>query len=160
MTQPKGWFELGRLANAEQCVAAAEESLKSTSHGTDVPQYTTKCEEIMRQVLEDHGIRLDQQADYLKPGTKRRAQAIAQFRPNPTLASSSRVLLLIALTTLDKRNGMFSFLEASEDRSIPRHEWKEEQIVIEPGEGVMWRGDCARKIGEGNGGIMLMIRYD
>lgn len=107
-----------------------------------------------------HGPELDKQADLLKPGVKRCAQAIAQFRPNPALTSSSRVLLFIALTKLDKTNGMFSFVEVPEDSAIPRNEWKEEEVVIEPGEGIVWRGDCARKAGVGDGGVMLIVRYD
>ncbi|TKA60987.1 hypothetical protein B0A55_13153 [Friedmanniomyces simplex] len=160
MKHSKGWINLNRLADKEKCDAAARDALGSTSHGTDGPQYTQRCADIMREVLIHHAPELDKQADLLKPGARRRSQAIAQFRPNPPLASSSQVLLFIALTKLDKTNGMFSFIEVPEDNSIPRSEWKEEEVAMEPGEGVMWRGDCERRIGDGDGGIILIILYD
>ena len=54
---------------------------------------------------------------------------------------------------------MFSFLVEPEDKSTPQAEWKEEEITLEPGEGVIWRGNCSRRRGAGHGGVMLIMRY-
>ncbi|KAK0302546.1 hypothetical protein LTR01_008682 [Friedmanniomyces endolithicus] len=159
MSHSKGWIKLGGLADGGKCEAAGRQSDESAPPGTDVPQYTEKCAEVLRQVLLDHEPELDRNADLLKPGAKRRSDAIAKFRSAPRLPSFPHVLLLIALTKLDKTNGSFSFVEVPEDKSIPRSEWKEEELVAEPGEGYMWRGDCERKPGDGDGGIMLLVMY-
>ena len=45
----------------------------------------------------------------------------------------------MALTRLDKTNGMFSFLEKPEDDALPQSEWAEEKVEIDPGEGLIWR---------------------
>lgn len=85
---------------------------------------------------------------------------MGKFRPNPTLAGpSSDVIVFIALTKLEKGNGMFSFIKKPEDTSIAQSKWKEEEVVIEPGEGVLWRRDCGRRSGVGHGGAMLVIWY-
>ena len=55
---------------------------------------------------------------------------------------------------------MFSFLVPPEDESTPQTEWEEEEVSVEPGEGLLWRGDCVRKSGGGYGGIMLIFEYD
>ena len=43
----------------------------------------------------------------------------------------------MALTRLDKANGMFSFLEKPEDEAIPQSEWAEEKVEIDPSEGLI-----------------------
>ena len=112
--------------------------------------------------MKDYGSKLEEDVNLLKPGAKSTGRPIiAQFRPNPTLSTSlSGVFLFIGLTKLEKANGMFSFLQKPEDSSIPQNEWSEEEVVIEPGEGVIWRGDCIRKSGEGHGGVMLAVKYE
>ena len=112
----------------------------------------------MLTYMKNHGTTLEEQANLLKPSAKRSYHAIAQFRPNPTMSKYSGVFLYIALTKLEKTNGMFLFLQRSEGDS--NSEWKEHEVVVEPGEAVMWRGDCMRKAGEGHGGIALVIGYD
>ena len=72
---------------------------------------------------------------------------------------SNDIRLFVALTRLDKANGMFSFLEKPEDEAIPQSEWAEEKVEIDPGEGLIWRCDCTRKAGEGQGGILIIIWY-
>lgn len=95
----------------------------------------------------------------LKPGAKLRGQAIGRFLPNPTLASSSNVLLYVALTVLDKSNGMFSF-RSQEHGAEPPAGSGEEEITLAPGDGLLWRGDCERKSGIGHGGVVLILQYD
>lgn len=87
-------------------------------------------------------------------------QAVAQFRPKPGLTPSSHVLLIVALTKVDTTNCMFVFSSPPEGSTISQEEWKEEEIVIEPGDGLMWRGDAPRQLlGEGHGGVMLMLQW-
>ena len=110
--------------------------------------------------FQEHRLELEEGIKQLKPGAQLRRQGVGRFRENPTLRSSPEVFLYIALTKLDKSNGMFSFLVPPEDKSTPENEWKEEEVDMKPGEGLMWRGDCVRKSGGGYGGIMLITQYE
>lgn len=104
---------------------------------------------------QNHANTIEDKVELLKPGARLRAQAVGRFLPNPILASTSNVLLYIALTKLDKSNGMFSFV-----RSENESDSEEEEVILAPGDGLLWRGDCARRIGGGHGGIMLILQYD
>lgn len=110
-------------------------------------------------IVKSHGSTINEKVEMLKPGAKLCGQAVGRFLPNPTLASSSNVLLYIALTSLEKSNGMFSFLPP-EQESGSEPGFEQEEITLAPGDGLLWRGDCARKSGDGHGGIMLILQYD
>jgi hypothetical protein len=60
---------------------------------------------------------------------------------------------------LDKSNGMFSFT-LSEQASDNESHAQEEEITLAPGDGLLWRGDCERRVGGGHGGILLILQYD
>lgn len=114
----------------------------------------------MELVLKNHGSNLSTEVGLLKPGAKYNDQAVGRFIPNPILTTTSHVYLYVALTRLDKPSGMFSFLVQPEDSTILQKDWPEEEVVLEPGDGLLWRGDCRRKSGGGTGGVMLILRYD
>ncbi|KAK3615992.1 hypothetical protein LTR56_026251 [Elasticomyces elasticus] len=156
MTHPKGWIKLSGLADEANCRAAADDYLKSGHKATP------KCAEVMQLILRDHESNIAKKVDLLKPGANPKpvAQGVCRILPNLTPASFSRVVLYVALTKLDKSNGMFSFLKPPEDVSKPHTEWEEEEVVVEPGDGLLWRGDCVRKSYGGHGGIMLIFQYD
>jgi hypothetical protein len=113
----------------------------------------------MLTIFQSHGNTINQKVGILKPGAKLRGQAIGRFLSNPTLASSSNVLLYIALTMLDKSNGMFSFVSL-ERVSESNSEAEEEEVTLAPGDGLLWRGDCTRRSGGGHGGVVLILKYD
>ncbi|KAM0707299.1 hypothetical protein Q7P35_005537 [Cladosporium inversicolor] len=152
MTHSLGWVKLPKLVDEDDCTAAAEDSLKFGLKSTP------RCRDVMRMALMSHGNTINEKVELLKPGAKLCGQAIGRFLPNPTLASSSHVLLYIALTMLDKSNGMFS-LTLPEQASITASHTQEE-ITLAPGDGLLWRGDCERRGGGGHGGIVLILQYD
>lgn len=109
--------------------------------------------------VKSHGSTINENVEMLKPGAKLCGQAVGRFLSNPTLASSTNVILYIALTSLDNANGMFSFV-LPEHGSGLESDAEEEEITLAPGDGLLWRGDCTRKSGSGHGGIVLIRRYD
>jgi hypothetical protein len=109
--------------------------------------------------IQNHGNTIKEKVEVLKPGAKLCDQAIGRFLSNPTIASSPNVLLYIALTMLDKSNGMFSFVPP-EHGSGAEPGFQEEEVILAPGDGLLWRGDCARRSGGGHGGIVLILKYD
>jgi len=113
----------------------------------------------MLTIFQSHGNIINEKVGILKPGAQLRGQAIGRFLSNPTLASSSNVFLYVALTRLDKSDGMFSFI-LLERVSESNSEAEEEEVTLAPGDGLLWRGDCMRRSGEGHGGVVLILRYD
>jgi len=113
----------------------------------------------MLTIFQSHGNTINEKVEILKPGAQLRGQAIGRFLSNPTLAPSSKVHLYVALTRLDKSNGMFSFLSL-ERVSDANSEAEEEEVTLAPGDGLLWRGDCTRRSGGGHGGVVLILRYD
>jgi hypothetical protein len=109
--------------------------------------------------IQSHGNTIKEKVEILKPGAKLCGQAIGRFLSNPTLASSSNVFLYIALTTLDKSNGMFSFVSPGQAPDT-ESDFQEEEVTLSPGDGLLWRGDCARRSGGGYGAIVLILQYD
>ncbi|KAK3620489.1 hypothetical protein LTR56_023369 [Elasticomyces elasticus] len=159
MTQ--SWLKTDRLAPRDTYEAAAREVAESTAESIERLENWPRCADILRVVLKDHGDKLNESANLLKPGAKPYATAVGKFRPNPTLAApSNEVILFIALTKLEKSNGIFSFCKVPADVSTPQDELEEEVVEIQPGEGVLWRGDSIRKAGQGHGGTMLVIQYN
>lgn len=133
---------------------------RSDGTGAQSPLNQALSNDLVLTTAQNHGSNLSTEVGLLKPGAKYNDQAVGRFIPNPILTTTSHVYLYVALTRLDKPSGMFSFLVQPEDSNILQKDWPEEEVVLEPGDGLLWRGDCRRKSGGGTGGVMLILRYD
>lgn len=63
----------------------------------------------------------------------------------------------IALTRLDSTSGWYSFFR-EDTPSLPLAA-REEVLCLDPGDAILWRGECVGKAGEGEGGLMLVITF-
>lgn len=68
--------------------------------------------------------------------------------------------MIVALTTLNPANGMLVFCRPPEEESPSRDSaLQEEEVELEAGDAVVWRGECLTRRGNGHGGIVLFIEY-
>ena len=89
------------------------------------------------------------------------------FKPCPSegqpMFSSSKGLLffLVALTSLNKENGLFCFLEGShkQARNTPQEKWNLQQVTLLPGDAILWRPDLALMPSDGGGGKFLRADF-
>lgn len=95
----------------------------------------------------------------VKDGVAPSALIIAAFRaavrasPEPQ-ESAGNVYLAIALTTLDASSGIMNFFPRDDSGgSSGQYE------VLEPGDGIICCGEDVNPNGGGDGGAILMIRY-
>lgn len=63
------------------------------------------------------------------------------------------VYLAIALTTLNAETGILNFFVGGSSERLGQ------TTVLEPGDGIICRGEDVNPSGTGGGGIVLMIRY-
>lgn len=114
--------------------------------------------------MEEHHSALAEQVKVLKPGAKYCGAAIGKFEPSTVVGPSGdpgRVNIFIAVTMLDRTTGMPVLLYEPDDRTIPVSNWKEEEVVLEPGEGLIWKsGTYVSRRGGGHGGNLLIIRFE
>jgi hypothetical protein len=95
----------------------------------------------------------------VKTGSRPYALIIGNFRePTQTSLASPHnqddVYLAIALNTLDAETGILNFFPRDGAlRTLGQAE------VLEPGDGIICRGECSNPAGGGEGGIVLMIHY-
>lgn len=68
--------------------------------------------------------------------------------------------MIVALSALSPNNGMLIFCRPpEEEHSVMHSGWQEEEITLEAGDAVIWRGECLAKRGNGDGGVILLILY-
>lgn len=68
--------------------------------------------------------------------------------------------MIVALTTLNPANGMLIFRRSLEARGPEDNStWQEEEVELEAGDAVAWRGECVSRRGNGQGGTILFIQY-
>ena len=74
---------------------------------------------------------------------------------------SGRVNVFVAVSKLDKSTGMPTFLCEPDDDTTPLSQWAEEEVVLEPGHGLLWKsGAHISRLGGGHGGVLLIIRFE
>ena len=93
--------------------------------------------------------------------------SLGVFKPGPVqgqpMFSSSKGLLfiLIALTKLDKENGLFSALEGShrQPQGAPKAEWNIQDLELSPGDAIIWRSNLALMPSNKGGGKFLRADF-
>jgi hypothetical protein len=74
---------------------------------------------------------------------------------------SGRVNVFVAVSKLDKSTGMPTFLCEPDDDTTSLSQWAEEEVVLEPGHGLLWKsGVHISRLGGGHGGVLLIIRFE
>jgi ectoine hydroxylase-related dioxygenase (phytanoyl-CoA dioxygenase family) len=82
--------------------------------------------------------------------------------PNPKISiNQGNLFIIIALTKLEGANGWFTILEGSHRqlRSTPESEWKKKDLVLFPGDAIIWRSDLATLESAGGGGKCINLHY-
>lgn len=70
--------------------------------------------------------------------------------------AKNKVYVTIALSTCNRATGMYSLLRKSHHEKNPRVtpviEWEREDIALNPGDALIWRGDVSYMLRAGGGG--------
>lgn len=75
-------------------------------------------------------------------------RARTQTTPAP-FGSEGEVYLAIALTPWTSASGVLVFITGD----------VEEEVQLEPGDGILWRGECLTGRGSGHGGVFILLRF-
>lgn len=79
--------------------------------------------------------------------------------PRP-FGSAGKAYMVVALTRLSAADGMLVFCRPADGGHSPcAGKWQEEEVELEAGDAVVWRGECLTKRGNGHGGTVLFIEY-
>ena len=112
----------------------------------------------------EHSLELDEQVKIFKSGAEYCGSAVGKFEPSTMVGSSGdsgRVNVFVAVSMLDKSTGMPTFLCEPDDDTTPLSQWAEEEVVLEPGHGLLWKsGAHISRLGGGHGGVLLIIRFE
>merc|ERR1712070_244416 len=112
------------------------------------------CAKIANHIHKNHS----QVVAEIKPGVSLASINVCQFNHTDKPASrivgtSGEVYVVIALTTLDERSGMFAFAATEDDKL------KEETPVLEVGDAVVWTEQNSGCRSPGGGGYMQVMIY-
>lgn len=70
--------------------------------------------------------------------------------------AKNKIYVTIALSTCNRATGMYSLLRKSHHEKNPRVtpviEWEREDIALNPGDALIWRGDVSYMLRAGGGG--------
>ena len=70
--------------------------------------------------------------------------------------AKNKIYVTIALSTCNRATGMYSLLKKSHHDKNPRitpvSEWEQEDIALNPGDALIWRGDVSYMMSAGGGG--------
>lgn len=79
-------------------------------------------------------------------------------------AKSGVLYVIVALTALEFRNGLFTFLGGSHANKNPRYtpmeQWNHVQNALDPGDALIWRGDLNYLLSPYGGGKYVRNEID
>ena len=79
-------------------------------------------------------------------------------------ANPNMLYVMVALTALDSKNGLFTILGGShgskDPHYTPMNQWDHVQEVLDPGDAVIWRGDLKYLLSPHGGGRCVRAEID